>query len=103
MPLSPLRPTSLSQPTGVPNFQESPLVELVMGDRSWLPALALLPHRALRFPHLAVPLISDSLDLNLFPPHLLWGVLSAREERAAGWWSGASHCAHECLGLFHGL
>lgn len=24
-------------------------------------------------PHLAVPLISDSLDLNLFPPHLLRG------------------------------
>lgn len=46
-----------------------------MGDGSWLPALALIPHGAPGPPHLAVPLISDSLDLNLFPPHLLRGSL----------------------------
>lgn len=65
-------------------FQENSLLELVTGHRAG--SLSLLTyHKALGPPHLAVPFISDSLDLNLFPPHLLRGVLSAREEGAAGW------------------
>lgn len=43
-----------------------------MGDRAGSLFL-LTTTKALGPPHLAVPFISDSLDLNLFPPHLLRG------------------------------
>lgn len=72
---SALRPSLAASSSDSLGCQESPFLELVVGDRNQLPVPAHLPCGTLGPPHLAVPLISDSLDLNLFPPHLLRGSL----------------------------
>lgn len=54
--------------------------------RAWRPAPCPAPPSvAPGCPHLSVPLIGDSLDLNLFPPHLLWG--SSVLERGGDRWA----------------
>lgn len=72
----------LEQLVGVVEDDEG---NLAVAQHAQLIGLLHQPKLPLGEGHLAVPFISDSLDLNLFPPHLLRGVLSAREEGAAGW------------------
>jgi hypothetical protein len=82
----------LEQLVGVVEDDES---NLTVTQHTQLVGLLHQPKLPLGECHLSVPLIGDSLDLNLFPPHLLWRSSVLVREGLLGGRSGHTlHCAH---------